>query len=120
MNEKVTEFYEIVSASGELHEELATIVDGLDIEGMSEDDAREAMADAVAAFAAAHELDLTAADILAADAAGPKGELSDVELANVAGGGCGCFIIGAAKGCGCFLAGGSNHGSEDLECEFLG
>lgn len=109
MNEKMKAFYEAVSADDALELELQGVIEGVDLEGVEEAEARQAMADAVAAFANAHELDLTAADILAADAAGPEGELSAAELANVAGGGnCGCFIIGAAKGCGCFIYGQSS------------
>lgn len=112
MNEKVTKFYEAVSADDALQEELASVTEGVDVEGVSEEEARQAMAEAVAAFAAEHDLDLTVEDVLAADAdATAEGELSDAELAAVAGGGdCGCVIIGAVNGCGCFIVGGVHSG----------
>ena len=109
MNEKVTKFYEAVSADDALQAELVAVTEGVDLEGLSEEEARTAMAEAVAAFAAAHDLDLTVEDVLAADAEAAEGELSEAELEAVAGGasgvGCGCFIIGAVKGCGCFVVG---------------
>ena len=109
MKEKVTKFYEAVSADGELQEELTSVIEGVNLEGVTEEEARTAMAEAVAAFAATHDLDLTAEDILAADIeAQGEGELSEEELDSVSGGGCGCFIIGTSKGCACFMAGGSD------------
>ncbi len=109
MNENVTRFYETVSADEELQKGLQAVVDGVELDGVSEDDARAAMAEAVAAFAAEHDLELTKEDILATELEAPEGELADAELEAVAGGGgCGCFIVGAAKGCGCFMVGGAN------------
>ncbi len=110
MNEKVTKFYEVVSGDDALQAELVAVTEGVDLEGVSEEEARQAMAEAVAAFAAEHDLDLTVEDVLTADAdATAEGELSEAELEAVAGGnqgdGCGCFIIGAVKGCGCFVVG---------------
>ncbi len=92
------------------------MTEGVNVEGVSEEEARTAIAEAVAAFAAAHDLDLSAEDILAADAeATVEGELSEAELEAVAGGAkCGCVIIGMLKGCGCFLAGGSKFGDDSL------
>ena len=107
MNEKLKAFYEAVSADGKLQEELVAVTDGVSFDDVTEEEARQAMADAVAAFAAEHDLDLTAADILAADVE-REGELSDAELEAVGGGkDCLCVIIGAVKGCGCFFAGGA-------------
>ncbi len=103
MNEKMTKFYEAVSADEALKEELLEVTSGVAIN--AEDTSRAAMADAVAAFAAAHDLDLTAADVLAADSEAMEGELTDEELMAVSGGGCGCIVIGIAKGCGCFVYG---------------
>ena len=113
MNEKVTKFYEAISADDALQEELVAVTEGIDLEGVSEEEARAAIAEAIAAFAAEHDLDLTAADILAADAeAAAEGELTEAELAAVAGGAkCACFIIGALKGCGCVLGGASGKDS---------
>ncbi len=110
MNENVTRFYETVSADEELQKGLQAVVDGVELDGVSEDDARAAMAEAVAAFAAEHDLELTKEDILATELEVPEGELADAELEAVAGGGCACFIVGAAKGCGCFMVGGANSG----------
>lgn len=111
MNEKMTKFYEAVSADEALKEELDKAVSGAALD--AEEPTRSTVADAIAAFAAARDLNLTAADVLAADAEAAEGELSDEELAAVAGGvSCGCFIVGAAKGCGCFFGGkgGNNMG----------
>ncbi len=106
MNEKVQKFYEVVSADDALQAELVTVTDGVAVEGVSEEEARAALAEAVAAFAATHDLDLTAEDILAADAEAAEGELSDAELEAVAGGAkCGCVVAGAVKGCFCFFYG---------------
>ena len=106
MNEKIQKFYEVVSTDDALQAELTTVTEGVAIDGVPERQARRAMAEAVAAFAAAHDLDLTAADILAADAEQPEGEISEAELEAVTGGvKCGCFIVGAATGCGCFISG---------------
>lgn len=106
MNEKVTKFYETISSDGALQAELDEVVGGVSLVDVPEGEARQAVADAVAAFAAERGLDLAAADLLATDAeAQVEGELADAELAGVAGGACGCFIIGAVKGCGCFVAG---------------
>ncbi len=106
MTEKVSRFYEAVSADDALQAELTAVTEGVDIEGASEEEARAAIAEAVASFAAAHDLDLTVEDLLAADVA-PEGELSEEELEAVAGGSsCFCVIIGAVKGCGCVLGGG--------------
>ena len=118
MNEKVTKFYEVVSADDALQTELASVTEGVDLEGVPEEEARQAMAEAVAAFAAEHDLDLTVADILAADAeATAEGELSEAELEVVAGGldACVCIVIGAVKGCGCVVFGGAKESaiSED-------
>lgn len=112
MNEKMTAFYEAVSTDGALQAELVAVIEGVDLEGVEEVEARQAMADAVAAFAAAHDIELTAEDILAAEIQ-VEGELSEEELANVAGGYCFCALIGAAKGCGCFLYGGSKSWVDD-------
>ena len=91
------------------------------LEGLSEKEAREAMAEAVASFAAAHELDLAAEDILAADEKAPEGELSEAELAGVSGGGrCACVIIGAVKGCGCVVVGGAKRESVKWTCGVIG
>ena len=109
MTEKVSRFYEAVSADDALQAELTAVTEGVDIEGASEEEARTAIAEAVASFAAAHDLDLSAEDLLAADDA-PEGELSDEELEAVAGGGCLCVIIGAVKGCGCVIGGGGKKG----------
>ena len=123
MNEKVTKFYEVVSGDDALQAELVAVTEGVDLEGVSEEEARTALAEAVAAFAAAHDLDLSAEDILAADAeAAAEGELSEAELEAVAGGAkCGCFIIGMLKGKGCVAFGASSdqamcsiYGSEDM------
>ncbi len=118
MNEKVTKFYEVVSADDELQAELMAVTEGVNLEDVSEEEARAAMAEAVAAFAAAHDLDLTVADILAADEA-PEGELSEAELDVVAGGrtktGCACVVIGAVKGCGCFIGGGGKDMGLDMQ-----
>ncbi len=118
MNKKVTKFYEVLSADEALQKELNEVVSETALD--DEDTARSAMVEAIASFAAAHDLDLTADDILAADAEAAEGELSDEELAAVAGGGipydasCGCFIIGASKGCGCFIGGkGKKFGTDN-------
>ncbi len=106
MNEKVQKFYEVVSADDALQAELVTVTENVDVEGVSEEEARAAMAEAVVAFAAAHDLDLTTEDILAADVEASEGELSEAELEAVAGGGgCGCFVIGVVKGCVCVMYG---------------
>ena len=124
MNEKVTKFYEVVSADDALQAELVAVTEGVDLEGVSEEEARQAVAEAVAALAAAHDLDLTVEDLLAADAeAAAEGELTEAELAAVAGGAkCGCFVIGMLKGKGCVFIGGTSdqhamcdvYGSEGL------
>ena len=124
MNEKVTKFYEVVSADDALQAELVAVTEDVNLEGVSEEEARQAIAEAVAAFAAEHDLDLTVEDVLAADAeAAAEGELSEAELAAVAGGvKCGCVIIGMLKGKGCVLFGATSddhamcdvYGSEDL------
>ena len=116
MNETVNRFYEAVSADGELREELVSVTEGVTLDGVSEDVARVAMADAVAAFAATHGFDLAAEDILAADGKAPEGELSDAELETVTGGGCGCFVIGAVKGCVCIIGGGAGKGESLVVC----
>lgn len=120
MRENVSRVYEAVSADDALQAELAAVTEGVDIEGLSETEAREAMAEAVASFAAAHDLDLAAEDLLATDAA-PEGELSDEELMAVAGGGrCACVIIGAVKGCGCVVVGGAKRESVKWTCGVIG
>lgn len=107
MNERVKAFYEAVSADGTLQEELVTVTDDVNLEGVSEDEARMAMAEAVAAFAARHDIDLTVEDVLAADdEARAEGELSEEELETVSGGvDCGCAALGILKGCFCFIYG---------------
>ncbi len=106
MNEKIQQFYEVISADDALQAELVAVTEGVDIEGVSEEEARTAVAEAVAAFAAEHDFDLTAEDILAADTEVPEGELSEAELEAVAGGAkCGCVAVGAVKGCFCFFYG---------------
>ncbi len=121
MNEKVTRFYEVVSADDALQAELVAVTEGVNLDSLSEEEAREAMAEAVAAFAAAHELDLNAEDILAADAKAPEGELSEAELEGVSGGGrCACVIIGAVKGCGCVVVGGAKRESGKWTCGVIG
>ncbi len=118
MNENMKAFYEAVSEDKNLQAELTAVTEGVNLEDVSEEEARAAMAEAVAAFAAAHELDLTAEDILAADEA-PEGELSESELDVVAGGitktGCACVVIGAVKGCGCFIGGGGKDMGLDMQ-----
>lgn len=106
MNENMTKFYEAVSTDGKLQEELTVVTNGLRFDSVSETEARQATADAVARFAAEHDFDLTAADILDAGADVPEGELSEDELEAVSGGSCGCFVIGAASHCGCVIIGG--------------
>ena len=65
-------------------------------------------------------------DILASDASASEGELSEVELEAVSGGGsCMCVIIGAVKGCGCFIYGQAGHqenpeGKGVVQCMFGG
>ena len=124
MNEKVTKFYEVVSADDALQAELVAVTEGVDLEGVSEEEARQAMAEAVVAFAAEHDFDLTVKDILAADADAAEGELSEDELSAVAGGGgasfCFCIVIGAVKGCGCFMMGAEMNTSGGVLCAFGG
>ncbi len=122
MNERATAFCEAVSADDALHAELVEAIEGVDVEDIPLREARVAAADAIADFAAAHDLDLAAADILdAQDDILAEGELSEDELKAVAGGTqCGCAIIGMLKGCGCFLAGGSSHGTTTVSCEIIG
>ena len=86
MNEKVKAFYEAVSADGTLQEELVAVTNGIDLGNFSEEEARQAMAEATAEFAAAHDLDLAAADVIEAYEVLPDGELSEEELADVSGG----------------------------------
>ncbi len=107
MNEKIQRFYEAVSADEGLQAELGAAVEGVELEGVSEEEARAAIAEVVAAFSAEHDLDLTVEDILAADAEAVEGQLSEGELEAVAGGssGCACVIIGMFRGCGCFIGG---------------
>ena len=120
MNEKVSRFYEVVSADDALQAELVAVTEGVSLEGLSEKEARAAIAEAVASFAAAHDLDLTVEDLLAADVA-PEGELSEAELAGVSGGGrCACVIIGAVKGCGCVVVGGAKRESGKWTCGVIG
>ncbi len=110
MNENVLKFYEVVSADGALQEELVAVTEGVDLDGLSEEEALQAMAEAVAEFAAAHDLDLAVADILEAQEAVTSGELSEEELAAVGGGMTYCIIGGGGKGCGCPIAGGGKGG----------
>ncbi len=111
MDERVREFYEAVSSDGALQDEFAAVMGDLALEGVSEEEARHATADAVVALAADHGYGLAVEDLLAADADVAEGALSEGELAAVAGGGkCACVIIGAAKGCGCFIYGGKSMG----------
>ena len=122
MNEKLTRFYEVVSADDSLQHELVAVTESVNLAGLTEKEARAAMAGAVAAFATEHDLDLTAEDILAADE-GPtvEGELSDAELEAVAGGAhCACVIIGAVKGCGCVVVGGAKRDSGKWTCGVIG
>ena len=122
MNENVTRFYETVSADEELQKGLQAVVDSVELDGVSEDDARAAMAEAIAAFAVEHDLELTKEDILATELEAPEGELADAELEAVAGGGgCGCFIMGVVKGCFCLITGGANgtEGQDKTICPVL-
>ena len=107
MNARVTVFYELVSGDLALQEELNEVIGAVEL---SRDEAvsRRNMANALAAFAQEHGLDLVADDLLMADnAARSEHELSEDELMAVAGGAidCICPVIGAANGCGCFFYG---------------
>ena len=120
MNENMTRFYEAVSADEGLQAELAAVAEGVQIEGVPEAEAKQAVAEALAAFAAAHDFDLSAEDVLAADAELSQGELSESELAAVAGGGdCICMVGGASKGSFCLLIGAGKGLSELKMCAVL-
>ncbi len=121
MDEKITKFYEAVSADEELQAELAEVTEAVSLEEVSEEEAREDMANAIAAFAAAHDLDLSAQDLLVADADIVEGRLSEEELQSITGGGkkCLCVIVGAVTGCGCVIFGGAIKGHA-LGCTAFG
>ena len=117
----MTRFYEAVSADEGLQAELVAVAEGVQVEGVPEAEARQAMAEALATFAAAHDFDLSAEDVLAADAEASEAELSESELAAVAGGkGCACFIVGAATGSFCLFAGGGKGLGELHYCGVAG
>ena len=82
MNEKVTKFYEALSADSALKDELQAVTDGIELH--VEVEGRADLAKAIADFATAHGFDLTADDLLVEPAS--EGELSEDELAVVAGG----------------------------------
>lgn len=123
MNERMTRFYEVVSADDGLRAELDEATSAVAVEGRSEDEARRAVADAVVAFAAAHDLELTIADVLEAtreSEAGDEanegtdvdGELSEAELASVAGGYIKLvdpFASNPKAICYCFFNGANRH-----------
>ncbi len=123
MDEKMTKFYEALSADEELRAELVRLTDSVVVEGVTEEEARHLVAEVVAVFAVEHGFDLSQEDILAARS-DAESELSEAELAAVAGGGgasiCFCVIIGALKGCGCFFMGGDNSENMGVICAFGG
>ncbi len=116
MDEKVKAFYETISADEALREALMAKLDAIDL-GDDEAKVRAEMAESVAEFAKEHGYDVTVEDVLVE---GPEGELSEQELAEVAGGVCACVVIGAAKGCGCFFAGGASMSDDSLGTACVG
>ncbi len=82
MNEKVTKFYEAVSADSALRDELQAVTDGIELH--VEVEGRDDLAKAIADFATAHGFDLAADDLIVEPVS--EGELSEDELAVVAGG----------------------------------
>jgi predicted ribosomally synthesized peptide with nif11-like leader len=122
--EKVKEFYKALSSDAAMKERAKALLD----KGRPADEAEAAAA--LIAFAKSEGYDFTADELKAYASAGAK-ELSDEELENVAGGGCGdtkeCFCFGAGGGtkegktCACVVIGnGPSNPGPGFWCNFLG
>lgn len=105
MNE-VQKFYDAVVSDETLKAKLSALEAEVAQKEMSKAEAEAFVKENVLPIAKEAGFDLTLQDLESCEF--KEGELSEAELAEAAGGGCGCVLVGLFKGSGCVGIGAGN------------